>query len=134
MQSAIATSKPKAKAKSKKTKTDIEAELARAEAEITQLKAHVTDFDAHFRALRDKETNIRNENERLRQVEDLLNWGFEQQEAVLHEAVEMGIELAHAVLEQRYILEQKLDQKWRNERQVSNGSEHEVAASQPMQA
>ncbi len=61
MQSAIATSKPKAKAKSKKTKTDIEAELARAEAEITQLKAHVTDFDAHFRALRDKEMNIRNE-------------------------------------------------------------------------
>lgn len=37
--------------------------------------------------------------------------GFEQQEAVLHEAVTQGIELGHAVLEQKYLLEQEIAEK-----------------------
>ncbi|KAK5938707.1 hypothetical protein PMZ80_008899 [Knufia obscura] len=121
--------KTKAKAKSKKTKADIEAELAEAQAEIEQLRAHATSFDAHMRQLEEKEMIIRNETQRLREAEDLLKWGLEQQEAVLHEAVEKGIELAHAVLEQRYILEQEFNQRWMVESQSSDSSEDEATSS-----
>ena len=119
------TVRPKAKTKSKKTKADIEAELGEAKVEIAHLRAHAANFDMHSRKLADSQAIVRNDTRKLREAEVLLYWGFEQQEAVLIEAVEKGVELAHAVLEQRYILEQEFKQRWRVAGQVGGSCDTE---------
>jgi len=106
-----ATPKPKAKAQSKKTKADIETELAEAKAEIARLRSSAAEL-LETRSQLDEEGHVLdNEWQKLEQREALLEWGFEQQEAVLHEAVTQGLELGHAVLEQKYLLEQEIAEK-----------------------
>jgi len=103
---------PKTKPRSKKTKADIETELADARAEIARLKTYATEFVEAKSALDEKHTILRNQRQKLEEREALLEWGFEQQEAVLNEAVSQGIELSHAVLEQKYLLERDIAEKW----------------------
>ena len=107
----ISEAKPQAKSKSKKTKADLEAELADVKAELAQLRADVALFNQDKLTLRDKETKLDNERQELKWKMDLLEWGYEQQEAVLHEAAARNIKLAHAVLEQRYVLEQRIAER-----------------------
>lgn len=64
-----------------------------------RLKERIVDFN-------EKEVQLNEREEQLRKREQLIEWGFEQQEAVLVEANEKGISLAGAVIEQRILLQQ----------------------------
>lgn len=100
--------KPKPKPDSKKTKDELKEDLAVARGEVERLRKYVAEFDHAKRLLDEKEGLLQSKEKELESREALLEWTYEQQEAILYEAAENGVSLANAVLEQKCILERCL--------------------------
>lgn len=73
--------------------------------------------------LNEREERLKEWEEELKKREELVEWSFEQQEAVLVEANEKGVSLASAVIEQRILLQRVGSEDRDDSEDIDDGDE-----------